>query len=340
VLLAAMALFTPWIMEQSSRSIDTAILEPLFGWRRVPSTFDLLFGFLVFTSLSLIAWTLRRLVAVWASLRQCLRHVDALPLGDAFERLPAAIAALARFTPFNAPADSAVNLTIDRAAYARWLDLRYVKDRLPDSIARWVPDRAGGAFPSLRSESARFDLSIAGPLIAMHRALVSAVRHDDIYLATMVSDPARSATRTPRPGGTVAPVQELVALYVIDYVEWVVRHLRQLAFYLIICLTLTMVFISSYPFAPASLIRVIFFTLMALSVIAIATILFQMNRNSTLSRIGHTTAGEITWDTQFILSLLLVTGVPLITIISAEFPGVRDFLFSWVTPALKAVAKT
>jgi hypothetical protein len=78
----------------------------------------------------------------------------------------------------------------------------------------------------------------------------------------------------------------------------------------------------------------------ALSVVAIATILFQMNRNSTSSRIGHTTAGEITGDTRFILTLLLVTGVPLITIISAELPGVREFLFAWVTPALKAVAKT
>jgi hypothetical protein len=302
--------------------------------------FDVLFGFLLFTALSLVAWALCRLVAVWGALRECLRHVDALPLGDAFQRLPASIAALARFTPFGVPSDAVVNLTIDRAAYPLWLELRGASDRLTTEVRAQVPAIEGKAFPSLRTEAAQFDLAVADPLIVMHQALVRESARDAFYSAAVVTRPASAKEPMSRPRGLGAPIQELIALYVIDYVEWVMRQLRQLAFYLIVCLTLTIMFISSYPFAPASVIRVIFFSLMALSVAAIASLLFQMNRNATLSRIGHTTAGEITWDTQFIVSLLLVTGVPLITIISAELPGVRDFLFSWVTPALKALAKT
>jgi hypothetical protein len=31
--------------------------------------------------------------------------------------------------------------------------------------------------------------------------------------------------------------------------------------------------------------------------------------------------------------------VPLLTLLSAQFPQIRDILFSWVTPVLKAIGK-
>jgi hypothetical protein len=64
-----------------------------------------------------------------------------------------------------------------------------------------------------------------------------------------------------------------------------------------------------------------------------------MNRNAVLSAITNTPAGEVSWNAPFVLSLATYGLVPFITVISAEFPQVRSFLFSWVTPLLRALAK-
>jgi hypothetical protein len=133
--------------------------------------------------------------------------------------------------------------------------------------------------------------------------------------------------------------QEIVALYVVDYVEWVVRHLRHLALNLVVALALTTVLLSSYPLEPESLVKVCFFGLMAAAVACVASLLFEMSRNDTMSRITHTTPGQINWDTQLVFNLVLVSVVPILTVVSAHFPQVRGFLFSWVTPALSAIGK-
>jgi hypothetical protein len=272
---------------------------------------------------------------------------------------------VARFTPVSAPSNSVVNLTIDRVAHARWLELRSLGSAVPLEVREFLPPPNRHTFPGMRSEEGSFDVAIADPLIAIHELLCTKAKDDDVYLQSMLVEDtagtgagkekpekeerkeakakgkeAAKAEPAPTPRDLVTILQELVALYVIDYVESVVRNLRHLALSLIVCLTVTTMMLSSYPFAPASVVRVGFFTLMALAVATIAATLFQMNRNATLSRISHTPAGEVTWDSQFIINLLLVTGVPLLTVISAQFPGVREFLFSWVSPALIAIGKS
>ena len=330
-------LITPWILWLATRSMESAILGPLFGNTRLPSAFDVLVRFLIFSALTLAMWSIARLSAVWASLRRCLRSVEALPLGNAFERLPSAITAFGRFTPFALASPPMVRSTIDRAARSRWVELRHVVHRW-DAVRRWVPFTAAEPSPAMLTSDISGGFWIADPLIALHRSLSHAAARDELHVAPVETEAGQRAASRNR--GSLLPTQELVALYVVDYVEWVVRHLRRLALYLIVCLTLTTVLLSSYPFTPASIIRVVFFATMGLAVLTIAVMLFQMNRNPTLSRINRTSVGEVTWDRQFIINLLLVTGVPLLSILTAEVPGVRDFLFSWVTPLLKAIGKS
>ena len=135
-----------------------------------------------------------------------------------------------------------------------------------------------------------------------------------------------------RAGGRGAPV--------IDYVEGG-AHLRQLSLSLILALAMTTILLGSYPFQPATFVKTFFFTLMVVAVGSIAMLLFQMNRDTTMSRITRTVPGEVTWDVQLVLNLLLVAAVPILTLVSTQFPQVREFLFtSWLTPALSAIAKS
>ena len=347
-LILALVLLAVSVGHRFNRSMETVVLGALpLG---LPGSFDLLFRFLVFAAIALGTWTFYRVLIVSQAFRRFLRDVDAMPIAPAFDRLPRSLSGLTRFTPFNAPPASAVDLTIDRAVQTRWRRLiALLPPTTPDGQPR--PDTlALRARPRLvlRTSHARFDDSIADPLIVLHRTLCAIAATGDAV--TLDGDDAPSADAggkddksrpAPKPATTWEGIaQELVALYLIDYVEWVVRHLRYLALNLVVSLALTIVLLACYPFEPESMVKVFFFALMAGSVTAIAVLLFQMSRDVTMSRITRTTPGQVTWDVQLVLNLVLVAGVPLLTLLGAQFPQVREFLFSWVTPALKAIGKS
>jgi hypothetical protein len=325
-----LVLFWCWLLfTQIDRTNEVAALGPWLAPRFTPSSFDLLFRFLIVSSVTLSAWTLYRLFTTWGSLRNCLRNIEVMPLGRGFERLPKSIATVARFSPFAPPHASLLRYELDRAAYQRWHWLR----RAARPPAEWIGD-----VPVLRTNPRCSAADIAAPFDGHYTALCQRVLEEPALLSVSEDPPQRQVADDSVRAVTMT-LQELVALYVIDYVAWALRHVRELAIYLLGSLTLTTALLSSYPFEPASLLKVTFFTLMAVSVIEVGTVLIQVNRNATLSRIAHTTPGEVTWDLRFIVNLALVAGVPLLTVLAAQFPEVRDFLFAWVTPIVKALGK-
>ncbi|HXI19470.1 MAG TPA: hypothetical protein VNH46_00210, partial [Gemmatimonadales bacterium] len=115
-------------------------------------------------------------------------------------------------------------------------------------------------------------------------------------------------------------------------VEWVAHHIRALVLFLFVSLVLTTLLLTCYPFYPQSLVRLGFFFLLAATIGAILTVNSQMNRDPLLSRIAGTAPGKLTWNASFVTNLLTFGVIPLLTILSSEFPGLREFLFSWAKP--------
>jgi hypothetical protein len=347
-LIAGMALLVGTTLAQFDRSVESAVLTSLTSRPFLPNAFDALLRFLILASIVMLVWGLYRLLIVWWGLADCLKGVDEMPIGRAFERLPDSIASLTRLTPFDAPSDEAVDAALDHAATARWLTLWQLRDAVPVTIGRHLPASKTGRNPEMRSAAGVFHALIAQPFRDMLAALCQEARKNGAMYADSLAagsetrpKEGKGATVPARPPlvGWVPAAQDLIALYVIDYVEWVVRHLRRLAFSLLVSLALTTFLLSSYPFEPQSLIKGLFFTLMGATVVAIAVVLFQMNRNSVLSRITGTQAGHVTWDTRFVINLALVAGLPIISVVSAEFPRVRLLLFAWIAPVLRALGK-
>ena len=134
--------------------------------------------------------------------------------------------------------------------------------------------------------------------------------------------------------------EELVAVYVVDYVEWVFEYLRGLATFLLTALILMTVLIVAYPFQPASIVRTMYFIIIGVTVITLIAVLFRMNRDPVLSAIAGTNANEVTWDARFVLNLITFGAVPILTLLGSQFPALRGFLFSWVSPVLTAFTKT
>jgi hypothetical protein len=334
-----------WVAAHIERTPETLALGPVAVLARgplagvpLPSTFDLLFRFLLASALTLGAWTLFRFVGTWRALRRCLQELAATRLVGACGRLPAFLPELSRLTPFSMPERRVADATFDGLARDLWAALARAHPAA-DRALRAAMDRA--AAPLLPAGArlgtpGRLPLPLGSTDPTRLPAMAAAY---GVLYATLHGPAGGERAPEPRPGSARAAAQEVAALYLVDYVEWVVRHLRRLAFALLATLVLTTVLISSYPFEPQSLVKATLFVLMAASVAALLAALVQMNRDPVLSAITHTSPGEVTWDARFVANLVLVGAVPALTLLGTQFPEVRDFLFSWVTPILRTVGR-
>jgi hypothetical protein len=130
----------------------------------------------------------------------------------------------------------------------------------------------------------------------------------------------------------LAAAEEYAAVQVVDYVEWVVAQLRVLALFLFAALVLTTALLSAYPYEPASLVKLVFFIILLASVGGLLRVSVEMSRDEVLSRVAKTEPGKVTWDRHFLMNGLIFGLVPIATLVSSEFPAVREFLFAWIYP--------
>jgi hypothetical protein len=347
VLFAVLAAAAVYIWSQSMAS-----LEVLVGI----ATFDQLYKFVLIALLLVTAWAVYRLVAVWSALQRCLEAVAGTPLVTAFERLPKRIARLTRLNFFGV-ARSAV---VAPVAAVQWRHLHTLgedvqalppaKDATPAALAADVELRAevarfaalpqpvtslgvcgdegrlGGNFVELAALLERFwkrEPGAAGMEHVRGAAERQGAASTSGQFRRSFSDPLRLWLRG---------AEEFAAVMVVDYVEWVIAQLRVLALFLFSSLLITIVLLGAYPFQPESLVRLVFVVILLATVAGIMSVVVQMNRDEVLSRIAKTEPGKVTWDWHFVTNALVFGLVPVATLISSEFPEVRDFLFAWVGP--------
>jgi hypothetical protein len=108
---------------------------------------------------------------------------------------------------------------------------------------------------------------------------------------------------------------------------------------MLLSLLLATLLLSSYPYPPQSLLRLILLVVLGGTVGSLIFVLVQMNRDEVLSRIDRTEPGRVTWNFGFVMNLLTFGALPLLTLLSSEFPELRKFLFAWAEPILKMLAK-
>jgi hypothetical protein len=130
-------------------------------------------------------------------------------------------------------------------------------------------------------------------------------------------------------------VDDFVALHFGGYFWHVFLQLRNLLGFATTAFILAAISLNSYPFEPHGLmvwgITAVFLILGAGSVLAF----MQMDHDPILSRCTKTEAGKV--DVHFWFRLISFGGLPLVTVVSAQFPAVGRFLFAWVKPVLDGI---
>ena len=128
---------------------------------------------------------------------------------------------------------------------------------------------------------------------------------------------------------------EVVALRYLAFIRYTMLHLRNLLSFQTTTFILVAVALNSYCFQALNLIRwsitMVFLALAG----AVVYVFVQMDRDAILSRLSATQADKL--GGQFFLRMISIGALPLLTVISSQFPTVGRFLFSWLQPALGAL---
>jgi hypothetical protein len=345
--LVLLGLTAVWLLLQFESSFESAVLirrTAFFGL----SAFDWLFRFGLLATLGAIAWAVYRFLLIWRGLRRLLATLDP-SFKSAFSGLPEEFKRLTRLTPFGAPSRASV----EEAVTTHWREMRRIyasnEAAFIDTPAVAISGSTNVAMGPPRMRARPYELN---PYLSDEFGFFA--RSVERFKRVDIPDTANAAIKrgiSPYQPDTMEMFRtarvnwadsstSLLAVYVADYVEWVFQHLRYLAVFLLVSLVLTMVFLSVYPFQPQGVIKAVFFVEAGVAIASIIAILFQMNRDATLSAITRGNANVIDWNRQFVGSLLTYGAVPVLTFISTEFPVVRDFLFSWVSPLLRAFGRS
>jgi hypothetical protein len=156
-------------------------------------------------------------------------------------------------------------------------------------------------------------------------------------------DGIKSRIEVPSPCGTVledacevAIANEFIAMRFGAYIRYVMLQLKNLMSFMSIGLLLFLLATVSYPFRQPERIAWSVLVIVVILLFGVGKVLMQMDRDSILSRMSETPAGKVDRGA-FIWHMLSVGGLPVITALSAIFPAIGNFLFSWIQPLISTL---
>lgn len=210
------------------------------------------------------------------------------------------------------------------------------------SFAEWYSksycDADAGNFKTLETYQKRV-AALSGKLLT--DVLIPAWRRDtdSLLLIEARADSDQPGTPDKVPLASIKKhirnAEELVCLPYLGFVQNILGRMRTLVLgmaWLFVAVTLA---VSSYPFDPRpGLSGTLICLFLALGVI-ISLVYANMHRDSTLSHLTNTTPGEL--GPEFWFKLIGFGLGPLLGLLTTVFPGLADFLFSWLEPGLASL---
>ncbi|MGC1613310.1 MAG: hypothetical protein WA736_01365 [Candidatus Acidiferrum sp.] len=152
--------------------------------------------------------------------------------------------------------------------------------------------------------------------------------------AAPVVSSSEQIARAPLPAYR-AMAEEYVSLVYVNFLVSVLLRIRTLVIsaggmYVFIVMSMNV-----YPFEPHPALQTLAVVLLVVMGGAVGYVYAEMHRESILSRLTSTAPGELGLD--FWLKFASAAAIPVFSLLAAQFPGINQFLFSWLEPALQAM---
>jgi hypothetical protein len=141
---------------------------------------------------------------------------------------------------------------------------------------------------------------------------------------------------TPTPSERLLVLEEeFVAYRYLMYLRYVFRHLRNLLMFVIVGFIFSVISLHSYPFLALRWVGVVCWLVLVTLGTGVGMVFAQMDRDAILSRLTETKANEV--GLNFFLRMLQFGALPLLTLLTTQFPAIGRLLSSWLQPALEAL---
>jgi hypothetical protein len=129
--------------------------------------------------------------------------------------------------------------------------------------------------------------------------------------------------------------EEFVCLNFLGFVQNVLGRLRTMAMTIVALFLSATAAISAYPFDPRQPLSVFLIVMFVITGVVIVKVYAEMHRDATLSHVTNTKPGELGVD--FWLKIIGFGLAPLIGLLTRIFPGITDFVFSWLQPSISSL---
>jgi hypothetical protein len=157
-------------------------------------------------------------------------------------------------------------------------------------------------------------------------------------LAAPIKEEKDEATPDPPPQAKeeyIRNAEEFVSLNYLSFVQNVLGRLRTMAITIVVLFLAATVATSTYPFDPRQALSVILIVLFVIIGLVIVKVYAEMHRDTTLSHVTNTKPGEL--GTEFWFKIVGFGFAPLIGLLTRVFPGIADFVFSWLQPGMSTL---
>lgn len=121
-------------------------------------------------------------------------------------------------------------------------------------------------------------------------------------------------------------VLQFFALRVAAWLRYVFAHMRCCLIGALLCGLFALVGVTAYVFQPKQFVSLAIGVALAAAVGLTLFVFLQMDRNATLSRIGETTPGKVSFDRTFWTKIFTYVGIPVLGLVATQFPEVGALL--------------
>ncbi len=314
-------------------------------------------------SLSIVeAW---RLYEIWEELRRLLTFLDRLPLrrtlavlhgfswgsvwkmsGNVLEVRYKVISrqiqcmnhTIASLLDFARNSSDPGDIQAARISLPPLLDMR----RAGFEFAEWYSTSYAEPLEGDLTSFQKFQTSVAaasGTLLA--QLLVPAWRKEKqslIVAPARVRDEKEDAVPNPPPQAKdehLRNAEEFVCLTYLGFIQNVLGRLRTMALTIVVLFIASTVAISTYPFDPRQALSAVLVGLFVIVGVVIVKVYAEMHRDATLSHVTNTKPGEL--GAEFWIKIVGFGFAPLIGLLTRVFPGITDFVFSWLQPGISSL---
>ena len=254
-----------------------------------------------------VAMTCYQAWSIWDRLKKLLDWLETTPIGDAFKRIGD---------------DGMLRIKIwDLARPEKSLSvLRKTVESISQVMGAASPEakEAQDRFEDFQEKDAQHRQLLPGQIDSLSRAL-------NVLMDSAVDSLSSSTANRSR---STDYLHDYLALRLVALVRYSMLHIGLLVCFVAYGYVLAVLSVMFYAFEGRSLIQELLVLTLVGLLIGVGAMMVQFQRNGMLSRLESSNPGQVNYW-QLVLHLLTVGGLPLIAILTSQFPSIANFAYSF-----------